>query len=443
MPDPEHFRQWRALEGFNYLDRNNEHFEEILCLEIRNALERFEELSRKSTSGLLVHLPEQQNPFQYQLIPRDNLSSTIKAPIGLDLTHLKYASAAMGSLVYLGDQMHCNALCQFLGRHIWDRLMSDHEELLLALGEARGSVKKREHIPIRVVSGIDALDVPLELLHDGNEYAGLEHPIVRVVRNVRSKAPPLADRIRGLQDNENLRVLLIASDTFSDEPCLGEIPMVDEEIDRISKIMRSFSPLPLGACSEIEVDAVYSWDASLDNVKKKLAEKWDIIHYAGHGCYDENNPGSSKLFFWEEICTKTQWKSMQSEPDAFKRRDRIRRSRGPLKEISANDLHDRLKHPPSVFYLSCCHSAQVAGSHYLIFCRSLGLVDAVIRAGVPIVVGHRWPLVDGDLTIKFVQTLYERLLSEYPPEQAIYYARKAAQAEDMIWASAVMVLQNP
>jgi hypothetical protein len=51
--------------------------------------------------------------------------------------------------------------------------------------------------------------------------------------------------------------------------------------------------------------------------------------------------------------------------------------------------------------------------------------------------------VDGDLTIKFVQTLYERLLSEYPPEQAIYYARKAAQAEDMIWASAVMVLQNP
>jgi hypothetical protein len=69
-------------------------------------------------------------------------------------------------------------------------------------------------------------------------------------------------------------------------------------------------------------------------------------------------------------------------------------------------------------------------------------MDAIAWAGVPIVVGHRWPLIDGRSSVKFVKTFYERLLAEYPPEQALLWARKEVQVDDPTWASAVMIVQS-
>ena len=45
-----------------------------------------------------------------------------------------------------------------LGAQLWDRLFGEHEELLLALGSAR-------HLPLRLESGPESLDIPLSLIH--------------------------------------------------------------------------------------------------------------------------------------------------------------------------------------------------------------------------------------------------------------------------------------
>jgi CHAT domain-containing protein len=78
----------------------------------------------------------------------------------------------------------------------------------------------------------------------------------------------------------------------------------------------------------------------------------------------------------------------------------------------------------------------------LAFSKWLGLVDAVVKSGVPIVMGHRWPLIDGASSTRFVQTFYQRLLSQYPPDQALLFARQAVAADDPTWASSVMVMQT-
>jgi CHAT domain-containing protein len=69
-------------------------------------------------------------------------------------------------------------------------------------------------------------------------------------------------------------------------------------------------------------------------------------------------------------------------------------------------------------------------------------MDAVVRTGVPITVGHRWPLVDNESSGRFVKTFYEKLLADYSPEQALFWARRAVMQDDPTWASAVMVVQN-
>ena len=76
------------------------------------------------------------------------------------------------------------------------------------------------------------------------------------------------------------------------------------------------------------------------------------------------------------------------------------------------------------------------------YSKSLGLVDSIVRAGVRIVVGHRWPLIDDEPSVRFVKTFYQRLLSEYPPDDALFWARKSVEDHDAVWASAVMVHQK-
>ena len=85
--------------------------------------------------------------------------------------------------------------------------------------------------------------------------------------------------------------------------------------------------------------------------------------------------------------------------------------------------------------------ARASGRYAIAFSKSLGLVDAVVRTGVPIVIGHRWPLLDSNAAVRLVQTFYEKLLGESAPEQAMLWARRSVKQHDPTWASPVMVVQ--
>ena len=69
-------------------------------------------------------------------------------------------------------------------------------------------------------------------------------------------------------------------------------------------------------------------------------------------------------------------------------------------------------------------------------------MDAVSRAGVPVVLGHRWPLTDTSSAEKFTETFFESLLRREAPEQALLKARQALPEQDPTWASAVMIVQE-
>jgi CHAT domain-containing protein len=93
-------------------------------------------------------------------------------------------------------------------------------------------------------------------------------------------------------------------------------------------------------------------------------------------------------------------------------------------------------------YLSCCQSAASGDSTVRAFSDSLGMADRVLRSGVPVVIAHRWPVVDDDKHVNAVAEFYQRLSRGYPPEYALFSARNAVDKAHPSWASAVMILQR-
>jgi CHAT domain-containing protein len=70
------------------------------------------------------------------------------------------------------------------------------------------------------------------------------------------------------------------------------------------------------------------------------------------------------------------------------------------------------------------------------------LLEAVVDAGVPVVVGNRWPVVDDEDSVNLVVEFYRKLLSGFPPERALWWARRVVRQSHPSWASAVMIDQR-
>lgn len=450
FPTDRHIRLVKEMDGFVYVNRNTPYYLELLDQEVGAALRLFEYRQQQRRVGLLLDLPEgaAQVPRVHILLSHYQDVRASRRPLVLNLDLLKGATAAIGSLVYIEEPEQRNALAQFVGRHIWNRLFRDHETLLLALGEAAGLARDPADLPIRVKSGSEALDLPLELIHDGRGYVALRHPFVRVISDAPPVAPMLPTLLEKLANQETpLRILLLASDTCSLE--LGPIPLVDDEVDSIYTRLQKILPLPFGP--EVKVEVVHSWESNREQVLQKLRRGYHIIHYAGHGVYDRSNPGNSKLYFWERSCQEIEWRTMRGDLEPWygshaqrnQATARARSLRGELQGVTARELANCFaQSAPSLVYLNCCQSAQSGGVQHRVFSKSLGLMDAVVRTGVPIVVGHRWPLLDSDSSVKFVEMFYSKLLAEYSPEQALFWARREVPEDDPTWASAVMVVQS-
>jgi CheY-like chemotaxis protein len=395
-PQPEHVQRIRAGGGFGYVDRakyvrrepegndDYEYWQELLGFEARDALQEYELAKARTHRTVTV------------VIPEHTLESAL----------LKNAAAGIGSLFGQGGKIECNSLSQFAGRHLWERTFGDRREVLLSYGEAVGRVSHPSHVIIRIQSGSEDLDIPFELLHDASGYLGLRHPLVRVAPGSRQSPPQptwdeLLDQIGGTRGR--LRMLLVAADP-GDGPLA--IPKVDAEVNAVAAAARELG---------VEATVIHSPDASAARVREEFSRRWHVVHYAGHGSFDANDPENSSIYF----------------------RD------GAFRTAELSHLLER--HPPSLLYLNCCHSARSGAFDCLAFSKSLGLADSAVRAGVPAVISHRWPVRDDDVTVAFVESFYRELLSEYPPERALLSARKAIQQKDSFdsaWSSAVMVVQE-
>ena len=74
----------------------------------------------------------------------------------------------------------------------------------------------------------------------------------------------------------------------------------------------------------------------------------------------------------------------------------------------------------------------------------LGIMDARVRAGVPMVLGHRWDVTDAG-ALHFAVSFYDALFETHCPARAVLRARNAAYASDptdVAWGAPILVVQQ-
>ena len=405
--------------GGTFIDRIGPRFHTLFHSTLTGALRRH--AAAATSPELVLRLQEDGRMLHFRVVPEQPFEHSISDPLTLDATLAGAVSAAIGTLSNSIWRKEQNVLARWMGGHLWTKVFAEHADLARAFGWATGLAASR-NVAIRLVGGASMLDVPFELVHDGQEFLALQQPLVRTIQH--GGPSPAAHALP--RDTSKWKVLLIAADTW--ERNLDSIPDVDIEVNKLRAVFERRGVHPV---------VMNSWDASAASVEEKLKEKhWHVVHFAGHGIYEPDYPSESGWALWERSCTETQWNSIKSNLNS------VGPIRGLLKHMTTADLRQLLQpRPPWLGYLSCCHSARTGTGAQAVYSKSLGLMDALIQSGVTVVVGHRWPMLDDSDSVRFVITFYETLIDTGSSKRAILRARQSAQAHEAHWASAVMSLQ--
>ncbi|MEO1087527.1 MAG: CHAT domain-containing protein, partial [Acidobacteriota bacterium] len=166
------------------------------------------------------------------------------------------------------------------------------------------------------------------------------------------------------------------------------------------------------------ITALLGDEATPENVEQALGG-CHFFHYAGHGFFASDEPELSGLLL--------------SDP----KKSRV--------EVSALDLHDWVQESDvRLAFLNCCVSAKTAAPSSKGDFR--GVVDALIQARVPWILGHRWSAFDFS-SERFARLFYGELWQSLSPDLALLEARRAASRgplnrNDPIWAAPILVCQG-
>jgi hypothetical protein len=300
------------------------------------------------------------------------------------------------------------------GRRLYDDLLRSHDDLGKQLAVARQITKQPEVLTLNFVGPRNYLGMPYELLHDNNVPLTVKYPLCRQVSGVAAnRAETFGDFVQSLaRDGKPLRVLLIASDT-------GGIT-ADDEVRELHGLWRAGWTGPPG----VVVDQLTTQEASFSEVVKLLENcSHHVVHLAGHATFDPQCVEESGLLFYEK-----------------------KGRSGKIKVLTARRVAQLMGQSRTMLcYLSCCVGAMVGGGHLLHDYDYLGLMDAIVHAGVPYVLGYRWYVTDSG-SRRFATSFYEKLLDfPHAPESATLHARRQAYGDDgndETWTSPILVAQN-
>ena len=305
-----------------------------------------------------------------------------------------------------------------IGKQLYQKVFEEHKEVLRGYHRVLGRVPKGYLLHLCFESLRDFLRVPLEFAFapDLGEYLALKHPLSRFVEDAHAGRPPLSPKF--LNDlwarKEALKVLLIASNT---EP---RIDGVDEEVKALNSFLRKTKDRVRVLC---QVKYIPTEQATYERVGEELLEcKYHIIHYAGHGRYNEQSPERSSLLFWEK-----------------------ENRQGNIKPMMASKLKLLLDNSNvSFIYLSCCSGSRTGDFAQLLDDDFLGIADGAIHAGVPAVLGFRWPVSDKSAK-QLALAFYQSLLSQGNLDVALFHARREVAGpnrDDPTWISPILIVQR-
>jgi CheY-like chemotaxis protein len=299
------------------------------------------------------------------------------------------------------------------GQKLYRLLFEQHSPVINGYHRALGSVTKKQYLHLVFESTRELAGVPLEFLfsEDAGGYLTLLHPLVHQIRKVVTRHSPIsAEFIRRLVGSgEKLRVLLLISNT---KP---RIDLIDETGEQLKELLSPVSWLDL---TYVKTEA-----ATYHEVQEMLrGGQHHIVHYVGHGGFHEASPEQSRLFFWED--------SNRS---------------GHVMPMTGNELRFLLQDSDTrLFHLTCCEGTRAGDASDLLDDDYLGIADGIIQAGVPSVLGYRWPVSAGraqEMTLAF----YRSLLRHGSPELALLDARRelaARKKDDLTWASPILIVQS-
>lgn len=298
------------------------------------------------------------------------------------------------------------------GRDLYRSIFEQNARLMEAWGKAQQAVGDLgEHLVLRFGGPRSNLALPFELLHAGTRPLAVYHPVSRQISNGYTNHSSWQATLRSLR-GQTLRALLLAGD----EVALPEVQAIADRLQRpLPPANVRFTVDPPDLTRSVTPGEAKDW------LKSKSHH---LVHYAGHAVFDRKRPENSHLGL----------------PDSDSHSEKIR----------AADLADLLRGSRVQFlYLSCCSGAEIGDDRVLAENAYLGLMDAAIQAGVPAVLGYRWPVV-GRSAKTFATHFYEGL-AQYPSslEHAIWWARKQIFETspeggwDETWFSPMLVVQNP
>lgn len=293
---------------------------------------------------------------------------------------------------------------QELGIHLYNGLLNVDPALKRRLLMLRQRVRPGSRLTLAFEGPRAYLGVPYELLHDGRSPLAIEHPITRRITEYPSNhTQPLDVVARDLQTaSEPLRVLLLTGHQDAN----AEVITLEEGILwHANRAQRT-----------ITVDVL---SGSPGTVRARLAD-YHIIHYAGPLYYDRHNPANSGLL-------------INAHQDTRLGQD----------VITAPELAELLRASQAqLVYLSGNIAAGERSAALLRDGDQFEVLDALVRAGVPYVIGLRW-YTTGEGRQQLAGYFYQHLLRQMVPQRALLVARRAIyHRQDEAWASPLLVAQN-
>lgn len=293
-----------------------------------------------------------------------------------------------------------------IGSELWQRVFGDHPALQKAFIRSRvnGSFTN-----LLFEGSRDYMRLPIEFIRmdDPDDFLVLRHPVARFINGAETQRQPISRQF--LANVPKLRVLLIASNTKPD------IPNVDNEIEALNQFFTRQDRVP------VEIKVIRTEQATGDKFRAALRDgAYDIIHYAGHGWFDADAPEESTLSFW-------------SKPG----------KKGDIVHLRATEFERLSDSEVRLVYLSSCWGSATSEQRKLQESDFLGTADAIAQAGVPSVLGYRWPVSDEGAP-KLAQSFYSTLLLDGRPDVALWRARREvafSDRNDLTWLSPILIHQ--
>lgn len=247
------------------------------------------------------------------------------------------------------------------------------------------------------------LDLPWELLFDGEEFLCLKHAVGRFV-NVSNVVIPGVQKIEPIASSP-LKVLVISVPNPQPRSEALKFEPLGEAAAETDAIMEMFADRP----GTVEETMLRGSDATWNNVTRALRRpnRYHVIHFNGHAYFNSKKPYESSLVLHDQNMSTGQI----------------------LNFCKAN--------PPVLFFMNGCETAATGSKadlkgRYDIF----GLARACLETGA-FLLGSRHKVGDQAAAI-FAKEFYRHLLDGVPLGRAVRDARRKCRADlpaDFSWAS--------